>query len=69
MLKKLKPIDWKKTRALLASYGRSFLAAAVTAYVTGADNAEDIAKAGAVAILPVLIRWINPNDKAFGRKK
>ena len=65
-----------KTKAMLASYGRSFLTAALAAFVeTGGDifslNVEGlkaIITAGTVAILPVLMRALNPNDAAFGKE-
>lgn len=57
----------KKTKALLASWGRSFLAAALAVYLTGVTDPTNIVKAGLAAVLPVIIRWLNPNDPAFGR--
>jgi hypothetical protein len=56
-----------KDKALLASYGRSVLAAVVAVYSTGNTNPEDLFKAGLAALLPVLIRYVNPKDSAFGR--
>jgi|APGre2960657373_1045057.scaffolds.fasta_scaffold70981_3 hypothetical protein len=61
-------------KAMLASWGRSFMAAAVSAFVaTGGDvfsldleGAKAILTAGVVAILPVLLRYLNPSDTAFG---
>jgi len=65
----------KKTQAMLASYGRSFLAAMVTAFMaTGgdlfaldADTAKGILAAGIASILPVALRYANKKDPAFGR--
>lgn len=56
-----------KDKALLASYGRSVLGAVIAVYSTGNTNPEDLLKAGLAAVLPVLIRYLNPKDKAFGR--
>lgn len=64
-------------KAMLASYGRAFLATALTAIFavgklpTEFTQAEWLAVANAVwiAIIPVLIRALNPNDTAFGLKK
>ena len=55
-----------KHKAMLASYGRSFLAAAVAVYATGNSDWRAILVAGASAVLPVAIRAINPKDAAFG---
>lgn len=59
----------KKQQAAIQSYARSVLAAVGAVVATGNFNAEDIAKAAVVAVLPPLMRWANPNDKAFGRSK
>ena len=59
----LKPKD----RALLASYGRSVIAAVIAVYSTGNTDPADLGKAALAAIVPVLIRYVNPKDLAFGR--
>jgi hypothetical protein len=56
-----------KDKALLASYGRSVIAAVVAVYSTGNINPEDLGKAALAALIPVLIRYVNPKDSAFGR--
>lgn len=61
-------------KAMLASWGRSFLAAALSAFIaTGGDvfsldldGLKAILTAGIVAILPVVMRYLNPSDAAFG---
>jgi hypothetical protein len=55
-----------KIQALLASYGRSFLAAATAVYATGNHDVKSIVIAALAATLPVAIRAINPKDPAFG---
>ena len=65
----------KKLQAMLASYGRSFLAAVTTAFmITGGDllaldgdSLKAIQAAGLAAVLPVAIRAANPKDPAFGK--
>ena len=60
---------------MLASYGRSFLAAVTTAFmITGGnilaldgDALKAILAAGVSAVLPVAIRAANPKDPAFGK--
>jgi len=59
----------KKQQAALQSYARSVVAAVAAVVASGNWNAEDIAKAAVIALLPPILRWANPNDKAFGRSK
>jgi hypothetical protein len=54
-------------KALLASYARSFLAAALTLYLAGETDPAKLLAAGIAAVLPPLLRWLNPHDQAFGR--
>jgi len=56
-----------KNKAMLASYGRSFLAAVLAVYLSGNRNLSDIVAAGVAAVAPPLLRWLNKNDPAFGR--
>jgi hypothetical protein len=56
----------EKSKALLASWGRSFLAAAIAVYMAGVTDPKAIATAGVAAVLPVVLRWLNPKDLAFG---
>ena len=59
----------KKQQAAIQSYARSVLAAVGAVVATGNFNPEDLFKAAVVAVLPPVLRWANPNDKAFGRTK
>lgn len=54
-------------KALLASYGRSVLGAASALYLAGVTDPVDLVWSLVAALLPVAIRYINPNDPAFGR--
>lgn len=54
-------------KALLASYGRSVLGAASTLYLAGVTDPLDLLWSLVGAVAPVAIRYINPNDPAFGR--
>jgi hypothetical protein len=55
-------------KALLASWARSFLAAALALYMAGVTDPKTLAMAGVAAIAPVVLRWLNPNDASFGSK-
>ena len=66
----------KEQKALLASWGRSFAAACLaqflalggSAFDLNGDAIKSVFAAGIAAILPVVIRWLNPKDIAFGNK-
>jgi hypothetical protein len=55
-----------KTKAMLASYGRSVLASGLALYMAGVTDPKDLWTALIAAIAPVALRAINPADKAFG---
>jgi hypothetical protein len=55
-------------KAILASYGRSVLGAAVAVYVSTGDL-KLAANALWAATLPVIMRYLNSNDPAFGKGK
>jgi hypothetical protein len=57
----------KEMIALLASYGRSLLAAGLALYAAGVTDPAQLANALWAAMLPVVIRYVNPNDPGFGR--
>ena len=57
----------KVINAVMASYGRSVLAGALTLLLSGYNSWTDFALALVAAVVPVLIRAINPNDPAFGK--
>lgn len=56
-------------KPMAASWARSFLAAAVALAMTGETNIKMLANAGLAAVLPVILRYLNPNDSAFGVTK
>jgi hypothetical protein len=56
-----------KMKAMLASYGRSVLGAALALYMSGVTDLKTLAYSLLAAIAPVALRAINPNDTAFGR--
>jgi hypothetical protein len=57
----------EQTKALLASYGRSVLGAALALYMSGVTDPKTLAYSLLAAIAPVALRALNPNDLAFGR--
>jgi hypothetical protein len=59
----------KKCLPLLASWARSFTAAALATYVIVGFDAEALLYSGLAAIIPMVMRYLNPKDSAFGVKK
>lgn len=59
----------KEIKALAASWGRSFLAASLALAFAGETDPKKLIWAGVAAVAPAVIRWLNPDDKAFGVKK
>lgn len=55
-------------KPLAASWARSFMAAAIAVYMAGETDPKTLGMAGLAAVLPVILRWLNPNDAAFGLK-
>jgi hypothetical protein len=54
-------------KAMIASYARSFGGAALALYMTGNTDPSDLLAAGVAAVAPMLVRYLNPKDIAFGR--
>ena len=55
-----------KTKALAASWARSFMAAALALYMAGEQDPKTLMLAGVAAVVPVILRWLNPKDHSFG---
>jgi hypothetical protein len=58
----------KEIKSIAASWARSFLAAGIAVYMAGINDPKAIAGAGLAAVLPVILRYLNPNDASFGVK-
>ena len=56
-----------KNKAMLASYGRSVLGAAIALYMSGVTDPKTLAYSLVAALAPVALRYVNPNDSAFGK--
>jgi hypothetical protein len=57
----------KENLAILQSYGRSFLGAALALYMAGITDPYMYLNALVAAFAPVAIRFFNKNDIAFGK--
>jgi hypothetical protein len=58
----------KELKPMVASYARSFIAASLAVYMAGVTDPKAILSAGLAAVVPVLMRWLNPKDTVYGRK-
>jgi hypothetical protein len=52
---------------MVLSYLRSAVAAVVAVMATLDYSTSDLAKAFVAALIPPVLRWINPKDTMFGR--
>jgi hypothetical protein len=57
----------EKMKKMLASYGRSVLGAATAMYAAGVTDPETLVYSLVGALVPVVLRAVNPSDSAFGR--
>ena len=55
----------EQAKAIAASWARSYIAASLAVYMAGGDI-KAMAMGGVAAVVPVILRWLNPADKAFG---
>ena len=56
----------KELKSVAASWARGFLAAALGMWMAGITDPKTLAMGGIAAIAPVVVRYLNPNDSAFG---
>jgi hypothetical protein len=59
----------KQIQAIGASWLRSFMAASLAVYMAGETDPKTIGMAGVAAVLPVILRFLNPADASFGISK
>lgn len=52
---------------MLISWFRVFMAAVVAQMIAGITEPSMLLNAGLAAVLPVLLRWLDPEDKAYGK--
>jgi hypothetical protein len=52
---------------MLISWVRVFAAAIVAQLIAGVDSPGLLVNAGLAAVLPVVLRWLDPDDKTYGR--
>jgi hypothetical protein len=52
---------------MLLSWVRVFAAAIVAQLIAGVSSPEILLNAGLAAWLPLVLRWLDPDDKTYGR--
>lgn len=55
--------------AAIYSYLRVFAAAVLTLYLAGETDPKALWAAGVAAVVPPIIRWLDPHDTTYGRGK
>jgi hypothetical protein len=56
-------------KAMIASYARSMVGASLALYLAGNTDPKDLLAAAIASVAPVLLRWLNPHDASYGRKR
>ena len=56
-------------KAMAASWARNSVAGMLAVYMTGNTNPKDLAMGLLAGVVPLAMRWANPNDVSFGNKK
>ncbi len=57
----------KQTKALVSSYLRVAVATVMTLVLAGETEPKKFVAAIVAATFPPIIRWLNPNDSAYGK--
>ena len=55
-------IKWHKVQTVLGTWARAFTAAVLASYLSGYNDPKYLLNAGLAAVLPVVLRWLNPKD-------
>lgn len=60
-------MDHTAARAVAASWARVFVTAVLVTWSAGETDWKAILRAAALAVIPPVLRWLNPNDPGYGR--
>jgi hypothetical protein len=55
-------MNMNKLYTILGTWSRAFIAAVIASYLSGNSDPKVIAASGLAAVLPVILRYLNPND-------
>ena len=53
---------------MLLSWTRVFIATILVQFMAGITDWTMLLNAGVASVIPMAIRWLDPQDKVFGRK-
>jgi len=53
---------------MLGTWARAFVTAALALVAAGETDPKSIAYAGALAVIPPILRWLNPKDDSYGMR-
>ncbi len=63
----------KFLNSIYGSYIKVFVTAVLTMVISKGDifavTLNEVISAGAIAILPIIVNWLNPNDTRYGTNK
>lgn len=55
-------MDMNKLYTILGTWSRAFIAAVIASYIGGNTQPKVILASGIAAVLPVVLRYLNPKD-------
>jgi hypothetical protein len=55
-----------KYKSMIGTWSRAFLTAVIALVSAGETDPKSIAIGGIAAVLPIVLRGMNPNDPAYG---
>jgi len=55
-------MNMNKFYTILGTWSRAFIAAVIASYLSGNSDPKVIVASGLASVLPVILRYLNPND-------
>ena len=55
-------MNMNKFYTILGTWSRAFIAAVIASYLSGNTDPKAVAASGLAAVLPVILRYLNPKD-------
>lgn len=65
----MKNIIYSWARVLIVAILIKFMDLGADIFALNSESLKHLAQAGIAALIPVIIRYLNPNDSSFGVKK
>ena len=64
-----KEIEMKELKLMAATWAKTFVATALSTYLSVGLQPDYILNAALVSVLPSVINWLNPNYERYGKIK